>query len=368
MNLFIRTTIAPYRIDLYNALHTRLNMRMCFYAREATDQRFSPEWLESRCNFVPTYLKGFYAGAANRKVCSGLWKMVREEKPELVIVPEFQPVLYQLLLIRFFRRRKFRIVSMCDDSIDMIESSNDFSLIHRFLRKWAPRLVDDLIVVSPDVQKWYQSHFGKGIWLPILMDEVRARKETGRLLPMSASLQEEHHLKGKKVVLFVGRLVEIKNVDLLIDVCSALQEDAALVIVGDGPEAENLRKKAQGNERILFTGRLEGDALYAWYHLADVTALLSRQEAFGAVINEALVSGSRVLVSEKAGSACLVTPENGAVVPIGDKAVILSALKTQLALSQSFDGRSMRPCLMPFTFKERVEVLEKELLKKTPQR
>lgn len=368
MNLFIRTTIAPYRIDLYNALHIRLSMRMCFYAREAADQRFSPEWLESLCGFVPTYLKGFYAGAANRKVCSGLWRMVREEQPDLVIVPEFQPVLYQLLVIRFFRRRRFRIVSMCDDSIDMIESSNDFSVLHRFLRKWAPRLVDEIIVVSPDVQKWYQSHFRKGIWLPILMDEVRARKEMERLLPMSASLQEEHHLKGKKVVLFVGRLVGLKNVDLLIDVFSALQEDAALVIVGDGPEAENLRKKAQGNGRILFTGRLEGDALYAWYHLADVTALLSRQEAFGAVVNEALVSGSRVLVSEKAGSACLVRPENGAVVPIGNRDAVLSALKEQLSLSRSFDGRSMRPCLMPFSFEERVAVLEKELLKKIPQR
>lgn len=33
-NIFIRTNIAPYRVDTYNALNERLNMRMCFYHRK----------------------------------------------------------------------------------------------------------------------------------------------------------------------------------------------------------------------------------------------------------------------------------------------------------------------------------------------
>ena len=60
---------------------------------------------------------------------------------------------------------------------------------------------------------------------------------------------------------------------------------------------------------MLFTGRLEGDALNAWYNIASVFVLASYQEAFGAVTNEALLAGCYALISNKAGSSCLV--ENG---------------------------------------------------------
>ena len=43
-----------------------------------------------------------------------------------------------------------------------------------------------------------------------------------------------------------------------------------------------------------------------WYNIADALVLASYQEAFGAVTNEALLAGCYALVSNKAGSACLV--------------------------------------------------------------
>ena len=57
---------------------------------------------------------------------------------------------------------------------------------------------------------------------------------------------------------------------------------------------------------VLFTGRQEGEALNVWYDLADTLILASYREAFGAVTNEALLAGCYVLVSNRAGSACLV--------------------------------------------------------------
>ena len=57
---------------------------------------------------------------------------------------------------------------------------------------------------------------------------------------------------------------------------------------------------------VLFTGRLEGESLNVWYDLANTLVLASYREAFGAVTNEALLAGCYVLVSNRAGSACLV--------------------------------------------------------------
>ena len=112
----------------------------------------------------------------------------------------------------------------------------------------------------------------------------------------------------------MGRLVAQKNVKVILRAFARLdQKHNLLVIVGDGPEFPHLILLAkQLNLQVRFTGRLEGDALYAWYNAADVFVLASRQEPFGAVTNEALLAGCYVLVSQKAGSSCLVVEgENG---------------------------------------------------------
>ena len=361
MNVFIRTSIAPYRVDFYNALHERLGMRMCFYHRTGQDQQFDLERLERRCSFRPTFLKGIRLGADSRKLCFGLAGLVRKENPDLVIVPEFQLVLYQLALIRLFRRKRFKLVSMCDDSIDMIERKNDFSWLHRFLRSWAPRLVDDIIVVSPEVQAWYRQHFGKGLLMPIMMDDRKARLYYGELLPRSQAIVEEQGLQGRRVLLFVGRLVALKQVDRLIEAFSSMQGDDVLVIIGDGPERARLEQLAAASSKdIRFTGRLEGDGLYAWYNVGQVLILPSAQEAFGAVVNEALLAGARAVVSDRAGAACLVTPENGAVVSVDAPDAFRDALEKQLATSRPFDG-TLRPDLMPYDFETMVSRLIEDL-------
>ena len=87
------------------------------------------------------------------------------------------------------------------------------------------------------------------------------------------------------------------------------------VIVGDGPEKTLLEKLSKDCSNVVFTGRLEGDSLYAWYNIAQIFTLPSRQEPFGAVTNEALVGGCYVLVSKLAGSSCLIKEnENGNVI------------------------------------------------------
>ena len=358
MNLFIRTSLAPYRVDFYNALHERLDMRMCFYYPAGSDQAFDRERLEAQCRFRPTYLKGIRFGRDSRKYCFGLARLIRRENPDLVIVPEFQLPLYQLLLIRLFCRKKYRIVSLCDDSIDMIERRNDFTLLHRFLRNRAPKLLDDIIVTSPAVRDWYRERFGIGQLMPILMDNDGARVRYASLLGRSAELAVQNSLAGKKVILFVGRLVKLKNVRILIDACPTA---AALVIVGDGPEGEMLRKQAADSGKdVLFTGRLEGDDLYAWYNVADVLALPSGQEAFGAVVGEALQAGVRVVVSSQAGAACLVTPENGEVVDVDRKNALRDALERQLAASRR-DVKGLRPDLTPYSFTDLMDNLVQNL-------
>lgn len=357
-NIFIRTNIAPYRIDTYNAFYERMGMLMCFYNRVGKDQPFDVELMESLCSFKPVYLKGITFKKLNRKWCFGLWNILRREKPSVVIVPEFQISAIQVLLYRLLTRKKFKVISMTDDSYDMIINNNDFTKLHRWLRKHIAKYMDDFIVVTPEVERWYQQKYRKGIWMPIIMNEEKAIVNYERLLPLSRDYAERYGLYGKKILLSVSRLVELKNIHRVIDAFAKTKTDATLVIVGDGSERDALESHASAiGKEIIFTGRFDGDSLYAWYNLASVLILASYQEAFGAVTNEALLSGCRVVISERAGSACLVSGDNGELIDPMDISGITKAMDRQLGLTTPPDLQSVRQNKMIVSFEERINNL-----------
>ena len=359
-NIFIRTTIAPYRVDTYNALSER-GFKLYFYKDKDPDIKDMVPILK-RCKFKPHYLKGISFGRTSRTLCFGLWLLVHRESPQIVIVPEFQFSFWQILLYKWITLSKFKIVSMCDDSYDMIANDNSFSLIHKWLRGIAPRLMDDIIVLDSRVKDWYQKNFGKGIWLPILRKDEIEKESYKRVLPISRALEEEYNLSHKRVVLFVGRLVKLKNISRIISAYNKTHEDCVLVIIGDGEEMEQLKKEADKIDKaVFFTGRVEGDLLRAWYNVGDVFVLLSTQEAYGAVTNEALLAGNRVVISEKAGSCCLVTANNGEIVDPYDVESVTKALDNQLKLVGPKDGIYERPSLMDVTYEERISNLDCKL-------
>lgn len=305
--LIFHPTIAPYRIDFFNDLNRFFNTRICLKYWNLRDQTFDYRRIYDRFNFQPIYLKERFKWRG-RSLFGGYWKQLEQYRPDLVLTEEFGLGTVCVLIHRFLKRRKYKIVTLCDDSFDMISAKNEFSWLHRMARKWLTPYLDDLIVVEPKVLHWYQEHYGKGFCFPILQEDEYARAQFRKVWNLCHQIRQEQGLSDKRVFLFVGRLVALKNVATILRAFAQLnQQENVLVVIGDGPEKYNLVGLADDlNINVRFTGRLEGEMLNVWYNMADVLVLASYREAFGAVTNEALLAGCYVLVSRKAGSSCLV--------------------------------------------------------------
>lgn len=139
-------------------------------------------------------------------------------------------------------------------------------------------------------------------------------------------------------VLFVGRLVERKGVDVLLDAAAGLKprHDFRVVIVGEGPERPGLEARAAElgvTQVVQFRGRVSAEELvraYATSHVCVLPAVVDRRgdtEGLGVVLLEAMTYGVPVIGSNVGGITDIVTDgETGLLVPPGDAEALMAAI------------------------------------------
>ena len=139
------------------------------------------------------------------------------------------------------------------------------------------------------------------------------------------------HTRSGFTVLFVGRLVPYKGVDVLLQALRGL--DATAIVVGDGPLRQSLESQAQAlgvADRVSFRGTLSEDTLAELYSSCDVLVLPSTTaaEAFGLVQVEAMARGKPVVSTCVPSGVPWVNQDGvtGFTVPPGDAEALRSAL------------------------------------------
>ncbi|HXF05058.1 MAG TPA: glycosyltransferase [Blastocatellia bacterium] len=136
---------------------------------------------------------------------------------------------------------------------------------------------------------------------------------------------------GDRIVLFVGRLVYYKGVEVLIRAMT--QVAGHLLIVGEGPWEKKLRRLARRlslENKVSFQGEVSSDMLVAYYHACDVFVLPSthRSEMFGLVQLEAMACGKPVVSTALPTGVSWVNQHNvtGLLVPPGDAVALARAI------------------------------------------
>jgi len=184
----------------------------------------------------------------------------------------------------------------------------------------SPDMVRHSPLLAPRAEKCRVVPFG----LP-----VERLEATPAILRRAAELRAAH--AGRKIVLFVGRLVYYKGVDVLVRAMTRV--DADLVVIGRGPLERGLRLLAERSgvaTRVTFLNPQDDQELAAWFRAADVFCLpsVARSEAFGLVQIEAHAAGTPVVSTDLPTGVPYANPDGvtGLTVPSGDSPALAAAL------------------------------------------
>jgi len=143
------------------------------------------------------------------------------------------------------------------------------------------------------------------------------------------------------MLLWVGRMVPIKGVDVLIDACGALTIgglDIRLCLVGDGPLRRVLAARtAQAglDGRVMFIGDVSQETLADWYRAADLTVLPSHSEGVPNVLCESISCGTPFVASNVGGIPEIADSQLDRLVAPGDALGLARVIRERLLLERA---------------------------------
>jgi 1,2-diacylglycerol 3-alpha-glucosyltransferase len=131
--------------------------------------------------------------------------------------------------------------------------------------------------------------------------------------------------KNRKIVFFVGRLVQAKNISVLIKAFKDIlvkYNKAVLLIAGSGPQETELKekiKKEKLEDQVVLLGAVDHSDLPDYYKACNLFVLPSTNESFGKVLIEAAAAKKPSVASNTNGAREIIEEgETGFIVPIGD--------------------------------------------------
>lgn len=188
-----------------------------------------------------------------------------------------------------FYRRRHRLTKRVYEYLVELQNLNKAAAIH-FTNE------EEMILTQP-----------LGLTPPAIVVPIGLELAEYRNLPKGGSFTDRYDLVGKKIILHLGRINFKKGLDILVRAfarVASTREDVCLVLAG--PDNEGYGKQVNKwlvqegvEDKVLFTGMLQGVDKLAVFKDADIFALPSYSENFGIAAVEAMACGLPVIISDK---------------------------------------------------------------------
>ena len=315
---------APYRIPIWDRFSDLTNLQIFFLLKEKN-------WRNWTIDFVPNWSYKFLSKSSIRfseleVVFNPFGSKLVLSDADLVIVGGWESLFYFFIIFNA-RRNQIPIIQFYESTL---ESHRFNGALICYIRRRIFTLADYVVTA------------GVASTNAVLDIGVDPSKILTLYNPVDVSWFAEfaanHRVETSSGhrFLYVGQLIDRKNVTTLIDAYVAMrQESDTLTIVGDGILASDLKNQVWHlglEDSIHFLGHHDQEQVAQDYARADTLVLPSTNEVWGLVVNEALACGLHVVVSKVDGVAEFVAPMRGAVVceptEIGLKEALIQSRST----------------------------------------
>ena len=251
---------------------------------------------------------------------------LRRARPDAIVLHEPNP--WALLSFTIARPRAPLAIWFHSE---VVRPRLQYALFYHPLARAAYRAARRIVVSSPALAEHAAAlapYRDRVVVIPFGIDAARWAA-TPDVLQRAAAIRTR--AGGRPLVLFAGRLVSYKGVDVLLRALAETQ--AAAVLVGRGPALNGwmaLARELKVDHRVTFAGEVGHGELAALYHACDMFVLpsVTRAEAFGYVQLEAMACGKPVISTRLPSGVPWVNRdgETGMTVPPGDAAALAHAI------------------------------------------
>lgn len=194
---------------------------------------------------------------------------------------------------KLFRKKVVVTVHGLDWQREKWKSGFGSKFIH-LGEKMAVKYADEIIVLSKGVQEYFHSTYNrKTVFIPNGVN--RPQKS------VTKEIFEKFNLEKDSYILYLGRIVPEKGEHYLVEAFRNVKTNKKLVIAGGTSDTDeyikNLKKLAANDDRIIFTGFVQGKILEELYSNAYLYVLPSDLEGMPLSLLEAMSYGNCCLVS-----------------------------------------------------------------------
>ena len=266
-----------------------------------------------------------YNSYFNKPFFKNLFEVIKSEKPDLIVIswPYIVPLSLKFRMLCYIKRNKIGLIlreipfgvapyknpflyykkhPLVDEALNNITPKGlkyfIWALTLKYLRKWYYSIIDASLAYAVSA---YEIHKSYGLKEEQIFVSCNSPDTEALITEKEKILAGNVDMKYNPYCLIhIGRLVKWKRVDLLLNATRELLNQfpqTELIIIGTGPEEENLKKQAEKlaiSEKVNFAGSIYKEDLARYLMSSGIYVLAGMG---GLSINEAMAFGKPIICS-----------------------------------------------------------------------
>lgn len=313
---FLFSHPAPYKINLFNGLAKHLRLTV-FFERELSGYAKDQYVSRDQWKFNYQVLKGIKIGKENH-LSFAVKKHLSQHQYDYVIINGYSS-LTEIITILFLQKNKIPYYLYVNGGVIRQDTPWKFALKKKLISGaigyFSPTPIVDAYLMHYGAKKNQIMHYP---YSTIFQDEILKNPLT---IKEKQSLRKTIGLPSSgKILISIGQFIKRKNFVTLIRAWKTVPQSFHLIIVGNGPLRKTYQHEIQAHQlsNITIKPFQPKNLMLSMLRASDGFILLSKEDIYGHVVNEALSQGIPVLSSNQVISSKVLIQQgiNGYRIPL----------------------------------------------------